>query len=71
MIPSATCYLNPVTYLSQPHEMAGQALLLLSEHASYMTGNEYFVDGSVLLFLEIIKYIQMLTFFFHSGQLIW
>ena len=43
--------------------MAGQALLLLSEHASYMTGNEYFVDGSVLLFLEIIKYIQMLTFF--------
>lgn len=27
--------------------MAGQALLLLSDHASYMTGGEYFVDGSV------------------------
>jgi hypothetical protein len=32
----------------KPHEMAGQALLLLSDHASYMTGGEYFVDGSVL-----------------------
>jgi len=29
--------------------MSGQALLLLSEHASYMTGNEYFVDGCVHL----------------------
>ena len=28
--------------------MTGQALLLLSEHASYMTGGEYFVDGSVI-----------------------
>lgn len=27
--------------------MAGQALLLLSDHSSYMTGGEYFVDGSV------------------------
>ena len=34
---------------SQPHEMTGQALLLLSDYASYMTGGEYFVDGSVLL----------------------
>jgi hypothetical protein len=34
--------------------MTGQALLLLSEHASYMTGGEYFVDGSV-------------TFLFHSS----
>lgn len=31
--------------LSQPHEMTGQALLLLSDHASYMTGSEYFIDG--------------------------
>lgn len=29
----------------QPQEMTGQALLLLSDHASYMTGGEYFVDG--------------------------
>jgi hypothetical protein len=28
--------------------MSGQALLLLSDHASYMTGGEYFVDGLVL-----------------------
>lgn len=27
--------------------MAGQAVLLLSDHASYMTGGEYFVDGYV------------------------
>lgn len=31
----------------QPHEMTGMALLLLSLHASYMTGGEYFVDGYV------------------------
>lgn len=30
---------------SQPNEMTGQALLLLSDHASYMTGSEYFIDG--------------------------
>lgn len=29
----------------KPQEMTGQALLLLSDHASYMTGGEYFVDG--------------------------
>ncbi|KAG2130157.1 uncharacterized protein EDB93DRAFT_1108510 [Suillus bovinus] len=29
----------------KPHEMTGQAVLLLSDHASYMTGGEYFVDG--------------------------
>lgn len=34
--------------------MTGQALLLLSDCASYMTGGEYFVDGSV-------------NFLFHSG----
>jgi enoyl-[acyl-carrier-protein] reductase (NADH) len=36
----------PLT-LTQPKEITGQALLLLSDHASYMTGGEYFVDGSV------------------------
>ncbi|KAG6839656.1 hypothetical protein C0991_000465, partial [Blastosporella zonata] len=35
----------PLGRFAQPHEMTGQALLLLSEHASYMTGGEYFVDG--------------------------
>ncbi len=30
---------------TQPDEMTGQAMLLLSDHASYMTGGEYFVDG--------------------------
>lgn len=29
--------------------MAGQTLLLLSDHASYMTGGEYFVDGCVFV----------------------
>ncbi|KAG6876524.1 hypothetical protein C0993_002483, partial [Termitomyces sp. T159_Od127] len=35
----------PLGRFAQPHEIAGQALLLLSEHATYMTGGEYFVDG--------------------------
>ncbi|KAG5643420.1 hypothetical protein DXG03_000964 [Asterophora parasitica] len=35
----------PLRRFAEPHEMTGQALLLLSEHASYMTGGEYFVDG--------------------------
>lgn len=39
----------PLGRFSKPHEMAPQVLLLLSEHASYMTGQEYFVDGYVLL----------------------
>ena len=30
---------------SKAHEMTGLAVLLLSDHASYMTGGEYFVDG--------------------------
>jgi len=34
---------------AEPDEMSGQALLLLSDHASYMTGNEYFVDGGQLV----------------------
>jgi len=39
----------PLGRFAEPHEMAGQALLLLSEHASYMTGGEYFVDGGQLI----------------------
>ncbi|KAG6896327.1 hypothetical protein C0992_008981 [Termitomyces sp. T32_za158] len=35
----------PLGRFAQPPEIAGQALLLLSDHASYMTGGEYFVDG--------------------------
>jgi len=38
----------PLKRFSEPHEQVGQALLLLSEHASYMTGGEYFVDGGFL-----------------------
>lgn len=32
--------------------MTGQAILLLSDHASYMTGGEYFVDGYVFTLFE-------------------
>jgi len=39
----------PLGRFAEPHEMAGQALLLLSDHASYMTGGEYFVDGGHLI----------------------
>ncbi|GLB39512.1 putative KR domain containing protein [Lyophyllum shimeji] len=39
----------PLRRFAEPHEMTGQALLLLSEHASYMTGGEYFVDGGQLI----------------------
>ena len=37
----------PLGRFAEPHEMAGQAILLLSDYASYMTGGEYFVDGCV------------------------
>ena len=50
----------------QPHEMAGQALLLLSDHASYMTGGEYFVDGSVTYFTLGVKKF-FLSFFYLAG----
>lgn len=40
----------PLGRFSKPHEMAPQALLLLSDHASYMTGQQYFVDGGQLIF---------------------
>ncbi|KXN85779.1 NADP-dependent mannitol dehydrogenase [Leucoagaricus sp. SymC.cos] len=39
----------PLKRFAQPHEMTGQAVLLLSDHASYMTGSEYFVDGGQLI----------------------
>ncbi|PPQ69041.1 hypothetical protein CVT26_003750 [Gymnopilus dilepis] len=39
----------PLRRFAEPEEMAGQALLLLSEHASYMTGGEYFLDGGQLI----------------------
>ena len=35
----------PLGRFAEPHEMTGQAILLLSDAASYMTGGEYFVDG--------------------------
>ncbi|KIJ92323.1 hypothetical protein K443DRAFT_125986 [Laccaria amethystina LaAM-08-1] len=35
----------PLGRFAEPDEIPGQALLLLSDHASYMTGGEYFVDG--------------------------
>lgn len=35
----------PLKRFAEPEEMTGQALLLLSDYASYMTGGEYFVDG--------------------------
>ncbi|KLO09980.1 NADP-dependent mannitol dehydrogenase [Schizopora paradoxa] len=39
----------PLGRFAQPEEMTGQAILLLSEYASYMTGGEYFVDGGQLI----------------------
>jgi len=39
----------PVGRFSQPVEQTGQALLLLSDHASYQTGMEAFVDGGYLI----------------------
>ncbi|KAJ8596859.1 NAD(P)-binding protein [Rhizopogon salebrosus TDB-379] len=39
----------PLGRFAEPHEMTGQAVLLLSDHASYMTGGEYFVDGGQLI----------------------
>ncbi|PPQ65924.1 hypothetical protein CVT24_011257, partial [Panaeolus cyanescens] len=35
----------PLGRFAEPDEMTGQALLLLSDYASYMTGTEYVIDG--------------------------
>lgn len=40
----------PLKRFAEPEEMTGQALLLLSDYASYMTGGEYFVDGGQLIY---------------------
>ncbi|KAG1797376.1 uncharacterized protein HD556DRAFT_1356304 [Suillus plorans] len=40
----------PLRKFGTPDQIAGQALLLLSEHGSYMTGGEYFVDGGQLIY---------------------
>ncbi|RXW18313.1 hypothetical protein EST38_g7540 [Candolleomyces aberdarensis] len=40
----------PLGRFAEPDEMTGQALLLLSDHASYMTGGEYFIDGGQLIY---------------------
>jgi NAD(P)-dependent dehydrogenase (short-subunit alcohol dehydrogenase family) len=35
----------PLRRFAEPEDMAGQALLLLSDYGAYMTGGEYLVDG--------------------------
>jgi len=37
--------LIPLQRFSKPEEQAGMAVFLLSDHATYCTGTEYFVDG--------------------------
>ncbi|GLB41435.1 putative KR domain containing protein [Lyophyllum shimeji] len=45
-----TCASSTLIFVTlQAQEIAGQAILLLSDHASYMTGGEYFVDGGQLI----------------------
>ncbi|KAF8513240.1 NADP-dependent mannitol dehydrogenase [Gautieria morchelliformis] len=39
----------PLRRFAEPREMTGQAVLLLTEYASYMTGGEYFIDGGQLI----------------------
>jgi len=40
--------LVPLKRFSEPHEQTGMTLLLLSENASYMTGQDYNVDGGAV-----------------------
>ncbi|KAF6743878.1 NADP-dependent mannitol dehydrogenase MtDH [Ephemerocybe angulata] len=40
----------PLKRFAEAEEMTGQAILLLSDYASYMTGGEYFVDGGQLIY---------------------
>jgi len=58
----------PLTMV-EPCEMTGQALLLLSDHASYMTGGEYFVDGSVIY--RSLLCLRVILIILFSGHLIW
>jgi len=39
----------PLKRFAEPEEIVGQTVLLLSDHASYQTGGEYFVDGGQLI----------------------
>lgn len=41
---------TPLGRYSEPSEQAPQVLLLLSEHSSYMTGSEVFIDGGFLIY---------------------
>ncbi|EPQ29750.1 uncharacterized protein PFL1_02969 [Pseudozyma flocculosa PF-1] len=40
----------PLQRYSEPEEQTAQVILLLSEHASYQTGSEVFVDGGCLIY---------------------
>lgn len=39
----------PLKRFAEPREMVAQGVLLLTDHASYMTGGEYFIDGGQLI----------------------
>ncbi|KAL4072310.1 NADP-dependent mannitol dehydrogenase [Scleroderma citrinum] len=39
----------PLRRFAEPHEIAGQAVFLLSDHASYMTGSDVILDGGQLI----------------------
>ncbi|GJJ14622.1 hypothetical protein Clacol_008888 [Clathrus columnatus] len=39
----------PLKRFAEPNEIAAQAVLLLTDYASYMTGGEYFIDGGQLI----------------------
>jgi len=39
----------PLKRFAEPEEMVGQTVLLLSDYASYMTGQSYYVDGGQLI----------------------
>ncbi|KAI5452833.1 hypothetical protein NCC49_006373 [Naganishia albida] len=43
------CESVPLGRYSEPQEQTSQVLLLLSEHSSYQTGSEVFIDGGYLI----------------------